>query len=244
MTPLTVCTFFWHDPARQRSYTFTHDHVRVLKGMVDRHLSLPHRFVCITDDRIDGIETVPIDWRTHVPGTCGIKLMAWRPDIGEVLGCERVLTLDLDIVLVASIEPLVSRVDEPVTLWRNPNYVQGGRRAFYQGSVQLHDAGAHPEVWTEIFRPGAARIVNRRFGGFEQAWLSEVLPWDLPHWTSADGLYGAGRIGDHTAGVGGELPANARIVSFPGNRAPHQSEMQERFPWLKEHYVDLHPLVA
>jgi hypothetical protein len=37
-------------------------------------------------------------------------------------------------------------------------------------------------------------------------------------------------------GVGSELPANARIISFPGDRAPWQPEMNEAHPWLKEHY--------
>lgn len=231
---ITVVCFYWQDPGRQRSYTFNHDHVRILRNMVERHLSLPHRFICITDDKIDGIETVPIDWRTHVPGTCGVKLMHWRPDIGELLG-ERIACLDLDLVAVSGLEPIFDR-PEPAVLWRNPNYIEGGRRAFYQGSVQLHDAGAHQEVWTGIFRPGALKIVNRRFGGFEQAWLSEVLPWDLPHWTNRDGLYGAGRLGDTRPGVGTELPANARIVAFPGNREPSQTDVQQKHGWVREHY--------
>ena len=205
--------------------------------MVARHLSLPHRFICITDDTIDGIETVPIDWRTHVPGTCGVKLMAWRPDIGEVLGADHIVCLDLDIVAVDSLDPLFGpALERDVTLWRNPNYVHGGRRGFYQGSVQYHRAGVYPQVWTGIFAPGALKIVNRRFGGFEQAWLSEVLPWDLPYWTSEDGLYGAGRLGDNKPGVQSELPANARIVSFPGNREPSQPEVQAKHPWVREHY--------
>lgn len=234
---ITVCCYFWNDPSRQRNYAFTHDHVRILRNMVDRQLSLPHRFVCLTDEKIDGIETVPLDWRTHVPGTCGLKLQWWRGDFGSVVGGTRILGLDLDIALVGGIDPVVDRA-EPTVLFRNPNYTEGGRRAFYQGSIQLFDAGSHPEVWTEIFEPGALQRVNRRFGGFEQAWLSEVLPWDLPHWTAEDGLYGAGRIGDRNPDsmVQTELPDNARIVVFPGNRLPDQPDVQAKHPWLEEYY--------
>lgn len=241
---LGVVCFLWHDRERRRNYDFTADNVRILKAMVERNLSLPHKFICFTDDTIDGVETIPLDYRTHYPGTCGIKLMAWRPDIGEVTGCDTILGLDLDIAIVRDIAGLVQG-GEDISLWRNPNYVETGRRAFYQGSVQYHRAGAYPEVWEEIFRPGALGLVNRRFGGFEQAWLSEVLPWDLPAWTEADGLYGAGRLGDRNPDAQVALPDNARIVSFPGNRAPHQPEVQKRFPWLKEHYTDeLSNLVA
>lgn len=228
---ITVLTFFWRDPERQRSYTFEHEHVRILKRMVDRHLSLSYRFVCFSDEKIAEIETVPLDWRTHVPGTCGLKLQAWRPDIASIVGGERILGLDLDIVVVRNIDPIVDR-SEPVVLWRNPNFSLERGRAFFQGSVQLHDAGSHPEVWTDLFKPDARYRINRRFGGFEQAWLSEVLPWDLPHWTDKDGLYGAGRLGDVREGVGTELPENARIVAVPGNRAPHQPEVQARHPWM------------
>lgn len=209
----------------------------VLRNMVRRHLSLPHEFVCVTDRThiADGIRCVPLDNRSHVPGTCGRKLTAWAPDAAERIG-RRILALDLDIVIVDSIDDLAGRT-EPCLLWKNPNFSIERHRAFFQGSIQLHDAGAHPEVWTEIFRPGAARIVNRRFGGYEQAWLSEILPWSLPHWTAADGLYGAGRLGDVSPdGVGTVLPGNARIVSFPGAREPSQAAVQERFPFVKEHY--------
>jgi hypothetical protein len=201
--------------------------------MVARHLSLPHRFVCLTDEKIEGIECIPLDWRSHVPGTCGLKLQVWRPDIGETLG-PRILSLDLDIVVTGGLGELVHR-DESVVLFRNPNYIEGGRRAFYQGSVQLLDAGARPHVWANLFKPWARNVINSRFGGFEQAWLSEMLSWDEAYWDARDGIYGAGRLGD-VRGIGTELPPNARIVVTPGDREPSQSETQHRHPWIKEHY--------
>lgn len=232
---LAVCCFYWTDPQRQRNYSFTHDHVRILRNMVARNLSVPHRFVCVTDDRIEGVETVPLDWRSHVPGTCGLKLQWWKPDFGEIVKAERILGLDLDLVVTGGLDPVVDR-PEDVVLFRNPNFSLERRRAFYQGSVQLFRAGARPQVWTEIFRPGALAQVNGRFGGFEQAWLSEVLPWTEAYWDSFDGIYGAGRLGDVKPGVATELPENARIVVFPGNRLPDQSEVQRTHPWVKDHY--------
>lgn len=233
---LRVVTFLWDDPARQRSYTFDESHVLTLRNMVQRHLSVPHEFVCVTDRFIEGIRCVPLDNRTHVPGTCGRKLTVWAPDAKERIG-ERILALDLDIAVVGDITPLVSRFED-VVLFRNPNFSIERRRAFYQGSVQLLTAGSRPRVWNEIFKPGALERVNRRFGGFEQAWLSEVLPWTESVWTSEDGIYGAGRLGDMNpeSMVETELPANARIVVLPGNRAPHQPEVQAKHPWLAEHY--------
>lgn len=239
---ITVACFFWRDPHRVRAYTYNHGHVRTLQAMAKRHLAMPHRFVCITDEEIPGVETVPVDWTKHVPGTCGVKLMLWRPDIGKVLG-DRIFYLDLDVVITGTLDPLVDR-PEDVVLWHNPNFPLP-RRAFFQTSVQLLTAGARPHLWhdfdpmtTPVWHNGQAYI-GHRFGGFEQAWLSERLDWDAEaYWDHRDGIYGAGRLvnGQMGQGVQSVLPDNARIVSFPGNREPSQPGVQAMHPWVKEHY--------
>jgi hypothetical protein len=68
--------------------------------------------------------------------------------------------------------------------------------------------------------------------------VSERLPWTEPYWDERDGIYGAGRLfhGEPDKGVTTELPDNACIVSFPGNRMPDQPEIQALHPWIKEHY--------
>lgn len=235
---ISVTTFLWTDAHRQRDYMFGPEHVVILRNMVARHLKLPHEFVCITDREFiaEGIRCIPLDDRTHVPGTCGRKLTVWAPDAGDRIG-KRILSLDLDMVIVDDITPLVDR-PEPNIMFRNPNYVDGGRRAFYQGSIQLMTANARPKVWKAFFHPHAKYIVNRRFGGFEQAWLSEMLPWDLPSWSFEDGIYGAGRIGDWTdKNVVDELPEGARIVVFPGNRTCDQPHVMAKHGWIAEHYA-------
>jgi hypothetical protein len=245
---LTAVCFFWIDEARNRQYQITPDDVRIWNRMVARNLTVPHRRVCVTHrpDLIDFMQTVPLDMTKHVPGLCTAKLMVWRPDIAKVIGSERILLMDVDCVVTGDMNPLVQR-DEDVVLWRNPNYAEGGKRGFYQGSMQLLTAGARPFLW-EDFNPYATPgWLNRRFGGGEQAWISERLNLDYPepgwrwneaHWTEADGVYGAGRLmnGKMGAGVQSELPENARIVFTPGDRAPGQPEMQASHPWIAEYW--------
>ena len=231
---LTVVCFFWRDRSRRRSYTFTPEHVRIWDRMVARHLTIPHRRVCVTHrpDLIDFMETAQLDPAKHVPGTCFVRLMLRRPDFGDILKADRILSLDLDCVIVDSLDPLVSRTEDAV-FWRNPNYPQP-RRAFYQTSIQLFTPGARSQLWTDFDPVETPKWVNRRFGGAEQAWVSEKLPWDEAYWTDADGIYGSMRLGG--AGVGTELPNNARIVFFPGYREPSQPEMMQRHPWIEENY--------
>jgi hypothetical protein len=232
---LAIVAYFWRDPARDaqnRGYTFNHDHVRTLRNMVRRNCSAPHRFICVADETIEDIETVPLDWRKHVPGTVCIRLMQhnveWcRSNLGE-----RVLSLDLDVVITGSLDHIVSRTEDAI-FWRNPNFGQP-QRAFYQSSVQLFSAGARPQLWEDFDPEQTPRWMNWRFGGREQAWISERLEWNEAIFTEADGVYGAGRLG--SKGIGSELPENACIVSFPGARAPWQPETQELHPWVREHY--------
>ncbi len=81
---LTVVCFYWHDFTRgNRGYSFEHDYVRILKAMVQRNLTLPHRFVCVTDDIIDDVETLPLDYSKHIPGTVFLRLMQHKPETAE-----------------------------------------------------------------------------------------------------------------------------------------------------------------
>jgi hypothetical protein len=235
------------DKARRRSYQITPNDVRVWRNMVARNLTIPHRLVCITHrpDLIDFMETVPLDTAKHIPGTCLVKLMHWRPDIAPILG-ERICVMDVDCVVTGSLDEPLSRTEE-VVLWHNPNYQQGGRRGFYQGSMQLLSAGARPFLWSDFSTEQVMPWLNRRFGGAEQCWISERLNtsypdpgwgWDEAYWDESDGVYGLGRLfnGKMGAGVQMKLPENAKIVFTPGDRSPSQPEMQAKHEWIKEHW--------
>jgi len=244
---LSVVCYYWLDPARRRSYQLTPQDVRIWDRMVARHLTVPHRRLCVTHrpDLIDFMETVPLDTRKHVPGTCAVKLMTWRADIASVLG-ERILTMDVDCVITGPINHIVER-DEDVVFWKNPNYEKDGRRGFYQGSMQLLTAGARPQLWEDFDPKTTPRWLNRRFGGFEQCWISERLnisypepgwEWNEAYWDENHGVYGAGRLFDGKMGEGvqTELPHNACIVFTPGDRAPSQPEVRAKHPWIVEHW--------
>lgn len=231
---LAVTCFLWHDETRaSRGYEFTHDHVRILRNMVARNLTLPHRFVCVSDEEeIDDIETIPLDKTKHVPGTVYARLMQHRPDYGQIIKADRVLNLDIDIVITGNIDHIAGRTEDFV-IWRNPNFPQP-KRAFYQSSIQCFKPGARPQLWNDFDPIETPKWVNWRFGGAEQAWISERLPWNEATFDHRDGIYGAGRLGG--AGIYDHLPANACIVSFPGARAPWQAEVQQKYSWVKEYY--------
>ncbi len=234
MDMITVCCLLWSDPygVRNPIYIFDETHVRALKQMVEKHLTIPHEFICVTHQPIEGIDTRALDWAMHIPGTRFMKLMLYRPN--GVLAGKRILYLDIDTIITGNIDPLVER-DEDLVLWRNPNFGQPGR-ARYNTSMILHTVGARPELWADFDRVKTWPMLREKWGGTDQAWISHRASPEEAHWTDKDGVYGAGRLGDSVEGAGTELPNNARIVFTPGQRAPHMPHMIKDHPWIKEHY--------
>ena len=237
MAKLTVTCFWWYDRfAKCRGiYTYTADHVRLLKSMVDRHCSLDYEFVCVTDrpDEIDFCRTVVMNKETFVPGTRYGKLMMYREASKQLIG-ERILYLDLDCVIVDSIDPIADR-DEDLVLWRNPNF-PAKRRARYNTSIILHRTGTRTDLHTKFNKAHHPQYLRGKVGGTDQAWISYMCDEVTEaHWTNKQGVYGAGRLRDIVAGVGTELPKNARIVFFPGSREPGMAKTQALHPWIREH---------
>jgi hypothetical protein len=234
---LTVLTYFWNpDPGSKFAAAYTADDVRRLQQQVARHLPVGHRFAVVTDrpemfygDR--DIHPIPIDWATHVPGTCFVRLMTFHPKGQEIFG-KRVLQLDLDTLVVGDLAPLVER-DEPLVLWRNPAlHPSRPGRSLYNTSVLLHRCGTMPELWKCFLN------LNKKVPAKDDQWyLSDALGPDVPHFDGQrDGVYRIARDDTPGSGVNGALPANARIVTFPGSNGkwtlPHVAAAN---PWIEKH---------
>ena len=78
---------------------FGAEHVLLLQRQVTRYLTLPHRFVCLSDIQIDGVECIPLT--NKWPGWWN-KIEMFRHDFGQTL------YMDLDTVVVGSLDDLVS----------------------------------------------------------------------------------------------------------------------------------------
>lgn len=235
MGVITVCAYLWYDPNGKRNNTYIYDdeHPRLLQRQVDKNLTLPHRFVCISDRDIPGVETVKIDMATHVPRSRYAKLMTFRPDIASILG-ERILQLDLDTVITRNIDPIVDR-EEDLVLWRNPCFGINRRRTRYNTSILLYRAGTRNDIYTDFDVKRTPREMAEISTGTDQAWISYKVGEGSPHWSHKHGIYNAGTLQDASPTRRVALPDDARIVMFPGKRDPSMESIQERFPWIKEY---------
>lgn len=229
---LTVCCLLWHSPGSR----YGAEDVRKLHRMVEKHLTLPHEFVCITDrpeifGHDAGIRAVQMDTSTHIPGRLFASLCLFSPWAREHVG-ERILKFDLDVLIVGNIDAICDR-DEEIVMWRNPSRLPWDNpvknRPPYNASIFMHKTGTMEHIWGD-FNPDNPMVRD------DQAWMSMLLGMNAPYWDSSDGIYRIARDDTPGSGVNGHLPDNARIVFFPGSEGkPSNPRIAAANPWIAEH---------
>lgn len=238
---LTICCWKWGQKFGAR-------HVNVLRAALARRLGMPHELVCITDDArgIDPrVRIVPLPARFAETPRCRRRMQQYARAFEAPLGA-RVLTIDLDVVIVGDLTPILER-PEPIVGW------EVGHARVISGSFLLHDAGALDGAWRAFEHDpvGWPLQVQPRGGvASDQAminyWLRRRPP--IARWTEADGFvtyYGAGYEALEHLGVGPshpDLPAGARIVVL--GSADLDVLRPGRFSWVDEHWLALDEVAA
>lgn len=236
MTP-TVCTWIWNSGFRE----YLPEHVRVLAAMVKRHLARPHRFVCITDEQGDfgpDVEVMATPPEARALGelktpegarfpSCYRRLWMFS-EAAKVLG-ERVLLLDVDLVVTRDLSPIFDRT-EPFVGWRP--FRDWGAQLRFGGGIYLLTPGARTKVWDDF--NGADSIAKARAAGFrgsDQAWISYKLGATEPYFDRQSGIYSIRdfRLSPHL------LPDDARLVQMNGPAKPWSREAR-RLPWVEQHF--------
>lgn len=168
---LTVACVLWVGDFERRRYSPAW--VTRLRDMVAAHLPVPHRFVCLSNVSVPGVETLPL--ATGWPGWWA-KLEIFNPahDLGD-----RVLYLDLDVFVTGDLTPIAD-FDAPLALMP-PSHVFGGLRPrAMDGVVRRYQASCI--VWTppagqELLAECDAGVMARFRA--DQDWIGHRQP-DLP----------------------------------------------------------------
>ena len=239
---LTVVTFLWSTPGYRSKYT--PEHVRTLRNMVARHYPDPHRFLCITDQAVEGVECYPI-WDDHsqVPNptwpdrgpSCYRRLKLFSPELAPVVG-ERFVMLDLDVVIVGDMRPLWNRAEACVT------YSCPGLGGAINGAMLLATPARYAHVW-DLFDPFRSPAETHRLGfkGSDQAWLNACLQHCSGKWHQADGLVDFAKMRRQRprqyavhapARATPAPPPGTRIVFFHGKPDPWEVKDQ----WVLDNY--------
>lgn len=212
-----------------------------LRAALERHLHMPHEMVLVTDDATGIDSRVRIvrlpETFAHTP-RCRRRMQVFSRDFAHQLG-PRILSMDLDMVLVDDITPIVNR-PEPLVCWRVKH------AGVFSGSFVLMDAGTLDGLWQAFAADpeGYPRSVQPRGVPSDQAMLNHfVRHHRIPHWTEADGFvsyYGAGYERLEHFGVGPRrpsLPPGARIVVLGSDDLDVLRGAQ--YPWVRDHWTAL-----
>lgn len=231
---ISVVTWVWEGPRRYRPM-----HANTLYSMLCRHLHVPFRFICISsyaEGFVEGVEVLPIPAAAkavgdimspegeHMP-SCYRRLWVFS-DEARMLG-ERVLSIDVDLVILDDITPVVQRDEEfvgwkPRQNWGNADRVAGG--------MFLLTTGTRTHVWDDFGPDEIRRVRKLGYRGSDQAWMSYKLAKDAALWRQEDGLYALSDIEKRN----GKVPEDARIVQFAGIKKPWHCM---NLDWVQQHYT-------
>lgn len=211
-----IGAWIWSEPGKPPKYG--PEYIDRLRRGVERHLTLPYRFHVWR----------PLEIDAHLTAGCLCRLrtlsIAWQKthDIGAG---DRIVCLDLDMVVTGSLDALFER-DEPFTILQGVNAVNPCR---YNGSVWALKAGYRPDVW-EDFSPAAAKAVPHFTVPDDQSYLAHMLPGAGAFGPDC-GVYGFQKPGWPK---GDALPSNAKLVAFFGARDPAQFT---HLDWVRRHWL-------
>lgn len=189
-----VC--LWLRGKGKRAYGI--EYVERLRSMVSRNLSLPHRFVCMTDTPRDvpaGIEAI----RLKRPETMPIWWLKLRLFSAKLGWQGRLLYIDLDTLIVGSLDEIAT-FPAPFALlpcmapgftgrWDKPHLKVVHR---YNSSVMVLDAGTRNALWDDWQTRDAVRFwsdqdwIGERMPNeatFPREWFERLILTDAPFWT-------------------------------------------------------------
>lgn len=203
------------------------DYVNRLHSMVRRHLRRPFRFVCLTDDGtgIDpAIEVKPIpdigfdEFDQRKAWTFGhgwLKLTSFANPLYDLQG--RTLFLDLDIVIVDSLDPFFDQPGEFVVI-KEWDKTDGTGNT----SVYLYTVGAHADA-LDYLKNGYPKVVDEVRN--EQEFITGFLgrQGKVSYWP--DEWCRSFKRHCMRRGIMGwfappRIPAGARIIAFHGKPNP------------------------
>ena len=164
---ITIACVYWKGKFRGREKLYSVRWVKRLRNMVSRNLPIPHRFVCLSNVEVP-CERIPLlhNW----PGYWS-KIELFRPGIFE----DRVLYLDLDLVVLESLIPLINYSSTPFTIMAKKQHGTKHKEGKiiitkYNSSVMVFDPGAADKLYEKLDE----KVIEKYWG--DQDYIADRLP--------------------------------------------------------------------
>lgn len=234
---IRIVSFKWRRPATgfqlPGKTPYGADHVNRHYRSIRRHLKMPFEYVCVTDEwrGLDKhIRVIKLWDKCLALGGCFNRLYVFSPDMADLIG-PRFACIDLDAVIVGDITPLFDRPDDFIinSYQPLPANKDTAPDQLYNGGMFMMNAGARRQVWDSFNPQTSPEIIrkNKTVIGSDQAWIRLCLGAGENRWGQTDGIFEARNLHPQA-----DLPADARIVFFAGNRDPSDG----RHKWISKHW--------
>lgn len=199
---ITVACVWW-------GTLYPKSYVERLRNSVNRNLSIPHDFVCITDrdDVPEGIRAIKPPLPNSSKGWWQ-KVGLFAPEIFKPN--TRILYLDLDVVIVGSLDKIAS-VQEPFCMIEN--YGPNKGHAAHNSSVMVWTP---TEKTSEVYTKFSDDVIKELHG--DQCWVWRVHRDDIHDWPKnwvVSYKYEKHKQWRHA-------DENTAVVVFHGSPKPHQ----------------------
>jgi len=221
---LTVVTVFtpgkhWHPECVYR-----------MRDMLSRTLSVPFRFVCITDCDLPGIDTLPLKlYRTKVDfWKIWYKVQMFRPEFGLTGPC---LYLDLDMLVVSDFADVIYQCRGHSFLMTSDPFKDN-----LSCSAIMYWEGDHSDIWRTFRSQPLRHWVHKyqhaadRERGVEQAFVSDHKPHQLIQHV-IDSTVRTDRIRKKPS------TSTASILFCSGNRKPWHPVMLVQHPDVRTYWL-------
>jgi len=252
---ITVVGWLWRDLHCRTQYAA--EHVVTWASMIERNLTIPHRFLVLTDDPkgvraalsrgkvknvaveqlwADGRKIGTPNWPREYP-QCWVRLKAFDESMRALAG-DRFVSIDLDCVVVGSLNAILSRKEDFLII-RREKIRPADEGNLYQGSMWLMRTGSRARVWREFKGVSSLEQMQRdgadmRYFMTDQGWILYKLGADEAGWTIRDGVFGWPWL--EARGMAETPPAIARIVFFQGKEKPWSIAWTKVPGWIRENY--------
>lgn len=219
---LTVVTYCWGNK-------YGPEYVARLSVGLKRGLKQDYRLLVVSDHKsINGVECVPLpDPELTKHKGCFARLRLFDPEWQDQIGAtERIVCIDLDVVVTGDLDPLFLRA-EPFVILTGAN---SSNPCPYNGSVWMLRAGYRPDVWSDFSLEAAAKLPSYEFPD-DQGWFAHQIP-NAAGWKVGpqSGIYAYKKP---AWPKGDDLPKDARLVVFPGWRSPDKFT---HLPWVRKYW--------
>ena len=182
------------------------EYVRRLQAAVERNLTLPHRFVCLTDADIEGVECLP----ARFPGWWE-KVRMFEPGLFK----GRVLFLDLDTLILENIDHVAAYSGHFATLhdfWRPEGLGP---------AVMLFE----PEWAGFIYQEWSAEHFTMLDPRGDQGWIENRHQGRMRKEVDILQTLFPGEFVSYKTHCTKGVPEGARVVCYHGRPRPHETAL-------------------